>query len=68
MKLSDKTFHEIAVRCSKYSPKSGVSPYKNSTSTSETPSCLNCSHLTETQHCDLDLIDPIEKNLKKEGK
>lgn len=26
-------------------------------------SCLNCDHFTDTEYCELDLYDPIVKNL-----
>ena len=64
MKSSKETYREVAEACSKYSPVSEEYAYKNSTCDCDTPSCLNCSHFTEQEHCDLDLYDQIVKRLK----
>ena len=59
MKSSKKTYQEVAEACSKYEPVSEESAFKNSSCECSTPSCLNCTHFTKQEHCDLDLYDQI---------
>ena len=52
MRSSAETYKEVAERCSAYEKRcSGKS-------------CLSCDHFTDTEHCELDLYDPIVRNLK----
>ena len=55
MKSSKKTYQEVAEACSKYQPVSEEYGFKNSSCECNTPSCLNCTHFTDQEHCDLDL-------------
>ncbi|MCI6859469.1 MAG: hypothetical protein MR867_09290 [Eubacterium sp.] len=63
MKSSKKTYQEVAEACSKYSPISEEYAFRNSSCECNTPSCLNCTHFTKKEHCDLDLYDEIVKKL-----
>ena len=64
MKSSKKTYQEVAEACSKYEPVSEESAFKNSSCECSTPSCLNCTHFTKQEHCDLDLYDQIVEKIK----
>ena len=55
MKSSKKTYQEVAEACSKYEPVSEEC---------STPSCLNCTHFTKQEHCDLDVYDQIVEKIK----
>lgn len=64
MKSSKKTYQEVAEAYSKYEPVSEESAFKNSSCECSTPSCLNCTHFTKQEHCDLDLYDQIVEKIK----
>lgn len=68
MKASRKMYEDVAKACSKYHRVSGTSSFqnssKNSTCDCNTPSCLNCSHFTAQEHCDLDLYDQIADRIR----
>ena len=64
MKSSKKTYQEVAEACSKYQPVSEEYGFKNSSCECNTPSCLNCTHFTDQEHCDLDLYDQIVERIK----
>ena len=64
MKSSKKTYQEVAEACSKYQPVSEEYGFKNSSCECNTPSCLNCTHFTNQEHCDLDLYDQIVERIK----
>ena len=64
MKSSKKTYQEVAEACSKYEPVSEEPAFKNSSCECSTPSCLNCTHFTKQEHCDLDLYDQIVERIK----
>ena len=52
MRSSAETYKEVAERCSAYEKRCTGK------------SCLSCDHFTDTEHCELDLYDPIVRNLK----
>lgn len=64
MKASKKMYEDVAKACSKYHRISAESSFKNSTCDCSTPSCLNCSHFTAEEHCDLDLYDQIADRIR----
>ena len=64
MKSSKKTYQEVAEAGSKYQPVSEEYGFKNSSCECNTPSCLNCTHFTDQEHCDLDLYDQIVERIK----
>lgn len=64
MKSSRDTYREVAEACSRYNPVSNEYAFKDSTCDCSTPSCLNCSHFTKQEHCDLDLYDQIVERIK----
>jgi hypothetical protein len=62
MRSSTETYKEVAERCSAYEKKCGCHGNFNNAA-DDNVSCLTCTHFTNTEHCDLDLYDPIVKNL-----
>ena len=61
MRSSAETYKEVAERCSAYEKRCGCQGMKNAAE--DETSCLTCKHFTNTEHCKLDLYDPIVKNL-----
>ena len=59
-----KAYQEVAEAWSKYQPVSEEYGFKNSSCECNTPSCLNCTHFTNQEHCDLDLYDQIVERIK----
>lgn len=60
MRSSTETYREVAERCSAYEKKCSCKGMSNDTTGK---SCLSCSHFTNSEYCELDLYDPIAKNL-----
>jgi hypothetical protein len=61
MRSSAETYREVAERCSAYEKKCSCKGHTNEVTGK---SCLSCDHFTDTEHCELDLYDPIVRNLK----
>lgn len=67
MKKDSKTFHEVAERCTRFSPSEGCgdncgcSNATNSTA-SENVSCKSCRHYEPNKVCTLDLYQEIVAN------
>lgn len=65
MKKDAKTFHEVAERCTRFSPSNctdcGCKNSTNST-TSEDVSCKHCKYYEPTKVCTLDLYREIVEN------
>lgn len=61
MRSSQKTYMDVAERCSAYEQVTKKNCFCNEAPNS--PSCLNCKHFAEDEHCTLDLYDAIAKNL-----
>ncbi len=64
MKKDEKTFHEVAERCTRFSPAGGHHcGCSNATnSTSENVACNNCEHYEPNKVCTLDLYEEIVAN------
>lgn len=64
MRASKQTYQEVADACSEYHRI--VQPYApaNSMGDSDIPSCLNCTHFTNREYCDIDLYDKIVERIK----
>lgn len=60
MRSSTETYKEVAERCSAYEKKCSCKGLSNDVTGK---SCLNCDHFTDKEYCELDLYDPIVKNL-----
>lgn len=61
MRSSAETYKEVAERCSAYEKRCSCKVHTNDVTGK---SCLSCDHFTDTEHCELDLYDPIVRNLK----
>ena len=61
MRSSQEVYKEVAERCSAYDKCSGNNCFKNANDGSK--SCLNCSHFSDKEYCELDLYDAIVKDL-----
>lgn len=64
MKSTKKTYQDVAKACSKYEPVSDQYAFKNSSCDCSTPSCLNCTHFNDKEHCVLDLYDQIVERIR----
>ncbi len=64
MKKDAKTFHEVAERCTRFSPAEGCGHCgcSNSTSSNENVSCKSCRHYEPNKVCTLDLYQEIVEN------
>ena len=64
MRASLEVYQDVADACSEY--QRTAQPYApvNSTRDSDIPSCLNCSHFTSTEYCDIDLYDQIVERIR----
>ncbi len=67
MKKDDKTFHEVAERCTRFCPCGGGCGCGNATNStsstsSESVSCKSCKHYTPDKVCTLDLYKEIVEN------
>lgn len=65
MKKDAKTFHEVAERCTRFSPsekKCSCGNATNSTSSTEEVSCQSCRHYEPNKVCTLDLYREIVEN------
>jgi hypothetical protein len=58
MRSSKETYQEVAKACSEYSPYHKQAGFYNDCTGCD-PSCLNCSHFTKEEYCNLDLYDKI---------
>lgn len=65
MKSSKQTYQDVAKACSSYAPTHRPEGFYNDSNACDCkePSCLNCSHFTKAEHCDLDLYDQIVRNI-----
>ncbi len=61
MRSSQETYMNVAERCSAYEHTNKSDSFRNQAPSS--PSCLNCKHFAEDEHCTLDLYDAIVKKL-----
>ncbi|MBQ9156778.1 MAG: hypothetical protein IJ137_08355 [Eubacterium sp.] len=63
-RASLETYQEVADNCSEYHRT--VIPYapSNFILDSDKASCLNCTHFTEREYCDIDLYDKIVERIK----
>ena len=61
MRSSAENYRGVAERCSAYEKKCSCKGHTNEVTAK---SCLSCDHFTDTEHCELDLYDPIVRNLK----
>lgn len=66
MKSSKETYQDVAKACSEYAPTHRPEGYYNDSHACDCkePSCLNCSHFTKNEHCDLDLYDKIVDRIR----
>lgn len=62
---------KVAMNCSKYNSEDSSSLTSSSSTkkdSTESPSCVNCTHYTSERRCDLDLIDKIMSSMSMELK
>lgn len=62
MRSSQETYMNVAERCSAYNHISHENAFTNVSPS--TPSCLNCKHFADDEHCRLDLYDKIVKAME----
>lgn len=62
MRASEKTYKDVANRCSEFQSVYGTDIYRSMYSDGPAESCTNCKNFSDNKYCELNLYDQIVQN------